>query len=232
MKIWSKKRMNLGSPDAYISLVSGLVGAFVGGFFTLKGATNAHKLALKKEETADRERMITTLMLLRTEIAGAWELFMEECGDELSKPAGGAPFLNILPVGKNPFPIFDSGPPALNLLPRELAKDVVHFYMRAKGLIATIEMNNHDYEQALQYARVLLINHAERAQKDGEEFPDEKHDQLFNGGVDFMAGQLGMGDTAEAIRSLAQELTPIVKRITTEVDELFFSLSDNQKRTN
>ena len=223
--------MNLGNPDAYISLFSGLAGAFIGGFFTLKGATNAHELALKKEEAADRERMITTLMLLRTEIASAWELFKEECGDELSQQVEGTPFLNILPIGKNPFPIFDSGPPALNLLPRELAKDVVHFYMRAKGLIAAIEMNNRDYEQALQHARVLLISHAERAQKDGEEFSDVKHDQLFNDGVEFMAGQLGMGDTADAIRSLAQELAPIVGRITTEVDELFFPLSDNQKRT-
>lgn len=224
--------MNLGSPDAYISLVSGLVGACIGGFFTLKAATNAHKFALKKEEAADRERMITTLMLLRTEIASAWELFKEECGDELSTCAEGAPFLYLLPIGKNPFPIFDSGPPALNLLPRELAKDVVQFYMRAKGLIASIEMNNRDYEQALQYARVLLMSHAERAQKDGEEFPDEKHGQLLNDGVEFMAGQLGMVDTADAIRSLAQELTPIVGRITTKVDELFFPLSDNRKRTN
>ncbi|CAH0143887.1 hypothetical protein SRABI06_00536 [Pseudomonas brassicacearum] len=76
------------------------------------------------------------------------------------------------------------------------------------------------------------MSHAERAQKDGEEFPDEKSDQLFNDGVEFMAGQLGMGDTADAIRSLAQELTPIVGRITTTVDELFFPLSDNQKWTN
>jgi hypothetical protein len=224
--------MDWGSADTYVSLASGLVGAAIGGFFTLKGATNAHELALKKEQAADRERMITTLMLLRIEISTAWEAFNEECGNELSEQDAGVPFLNILPIGKNPFPIFDSGPPALNLLPRELAKDVVRFYMGAKGLIASIEVNNRDYEQALQHARVHLLSHAERAHKDGEAFTDERHDQLFEEGVAFMAGQLGMGDTADAIRSLRQDLAPVVARITTKVDELFFPLSDDKERTN
>jgi hypothetical protein len=213
--------MGLGSADAYISMVSGLVGAVIGGLSTLHGATKAHALALKKEEAADRERMITTLMLLRIEIVGTWDLFQEECGDELLGQSEGTPFLNILPVGANPFPIFDSGPPALNLLPRELAKNIVQFYMRAKGLIAAINMNNRDYEQALQYARECVLSHAERAHNAGQAFSDEKHLEAFNDGVTFMAGQLGMGDIADSIRSLAKELAPIVQRITKEVDELF-----------
>jgi hypothetical protein len=223
--------MDWGSVDSYISLASGLLGAAIGGFFTLKGATNAHELALKKEEAADREKMITTLMLLRIEISTAWEAFNEECGNELSEQDDGVPFLNILPIGANPFPIFDSGPPALNLLPRELAKDIVRFYMGAKGLIASIEMNNRDYEQALQHARVRLLSHAERAHKHGEALSDDEHDEVFKDGVEFMAGQLGMGDTADAIRSLKQELTLVVARITTNIDELFYPLSDDKKRT-
>lgn len=213
--------MGLGSADAYISMVSGLVGAVIGGWCTLNGATKAHGLALKKEEAADRERMITTLMLLRTEIVGSWELFHEECGDELLGQTEGTPFLNILPIGANPFPIFDSGPVALNLVPRELAKNIVHFYMRAKGLIAAIEMNNRDYDQALQHARLRLLTQAERAHQAGDEVSDEAHDEVFNYSVAFMAGQLGMGDTADSIRSLTQELAPIVQRIKEEVDELF-----------
>lgn len=222
--------MDLGSADAYVSLVSGLVGAVVGGFFTLKGATNAHALAAKKEEATDRERMITTLMLLRIEISGSWDMFHEECGDELSGQPEGTPFLNILPIGANPFPIFDSGPAALNLLPRELAKDVVHFYMRAKGLIAAIEMNNRDYEQVLQYVRVQLLSHAERAHKEGRKLSDEAHDEVSNHSQAFMAGQLGMGDTADSIRSLALELAPIVLRITKEVDELVIPGLDQNNR--
>ncbi|QJI39450.1 hypothetical protein HKK52_00395 [Pseudomonas sp. ADAK2] len=218
--------MSFGSPDAYLSLVSGLVGALIGGAFTLKGATKAHELALKKEQAADKEKMITTLMLLRTEIATAWALFKYEYADELSQQAPETPYLTVFPIGASPFPIFDSAPQALNLLPSELAKDVVHFYMRAKGLIAMIEMNNRDYEQALQHARSLLLSHLERAREQNGEMPDNLRDQIFHGGVAFMAAHLGMGDTADGIRSLGQELDPIVRRITTTVDALFFPISD------
>ena len=214
--------MDLGSPDAYISLFSGLVGALIGGAFTLKGTTKAHELALKKEQAADQEKMVTTLMLLRTEISTAWALFKYEYADELSKLPPEAPYLTIFPIGASPFPIFDSAPPALNLLPSGLAKDVVHFYMRAKGLIAMIEMNNRDYEQALRHARSLLLNNLEHAHQKNHELPNEQRDQIFHGGVAFMAAHLGMGDTADGIRSLGQELEPIVQRITTSVDELFF----------
>lgn len=224
--------MDLGSPDAYISLFSGLVGALIGGAFTLKGATKAHELASKKDQAAEQEKMVTTLMLLRTEISTAWALFKHEYADELSQLAPEAPYLTIFPIGASPFPIFDSAPPALNLLPSELAKDVVHFYMRAKGLIAMIEMNNRDYEQALQHARSLLLNNLEHAHKQNRVLPNELRDQIFHGGVAFMAAHLGMGDTADGIRSLGQELEPIVQRITTRVDELFFPLSDQQTQRN
>jgi len=222
--------MDLGSPDAYLSLFTGLVGALIGGAFTLKGATKAHELALKKEQVADNEKMVTTLMLLRTEISTAWALFKDEYSDELSQQAPETPYLTIFPIGASPFPIFDSAPQALNLLPPELAKDVVHFYMRAKGLIAMIEMNNRDYEQALQHARSLLLSHLERAREQNREMTNELRDQIFHGGVAFMAAHLGMGDTADGIRSLGQELEPIVRRITTTVDALFFPISDKQER--
>lgn len=221
--------MDFGSAEMYVSLFSGLAGAGIGGFFTLKGATKAHELALKKEEAADRERMITTLMLLRTEIATAWEMFTEEYGNELSEQAPGTPFLVILPVGASPFPIFDSGPQALNLLPRELAKDIIRFYMRAKGAIAMVEINNRDYEQALQYGRSYLNDYAQRARDQGKELTDEMRQQLIETSVGFMAAQLGMGDTADGIRALGQELEPVVRRITTTVDELFIPITDRQE---
>ncbi|WP_192558426.1 hypothetical protein [Pseudomonas allokribbensis] len=224
--------MDLGSPDAYISLISGLVGALIGGAFTLKGATKAHELALKKEQAAEKEKMVTTLMLLRTEITTAWTLFKHEYADELLELKPETPYLTIFPIGASPFPIFDSAPEALNLLPADLAKDVVHFYMRAKGLIAMIQMNNRDYEEALQHARSLLLNNLEHAHKQNLELSDELRDQIFHGGVAFMAAHLGMGDTADGMRSLGQELDPVVQRVTAQVDELFFPLSDQKGHKN
>lgn len=90
--------------------------------------------------------------------------------------------------------------------------------------------HNRDYEQALQHARARLLSHAERTHELGETLSDEAHDEVFSHSVDFMAAQLGMGDAADSIRSLAQELAPIVQRITKQVDELFIPVLDKSKR--
>ncbi|AHD17263.1 hypothetical protein C163_16275 [Pseudomonas sp. FGI182] len=79
-----------------------------------------------------------------------------------------------------------------------------------------IEMNNRDYEQALQHARQLLDSHLAQDQS----MPQQLQQELFQDGVKYMAAMLGMGDCAEGIRGLARELAPVVKRITTAVDEL------------
>lgn len=208
--------MDYPSMDTLINLAVGLIGAGIGGFFTLKGAKHAHRLALEKEAVADHEKMVTTMMLLRTEISTAWQIFWDEMGNEVVAQTADEPYLAILPVGESPFPLFNSAPQALTLLPCDLAQDIVHFYMRAKGLIAMIEMNNRDYEQALQHARHLLDSHLVQ----DRDLPQQLQQELFQDGVNYMAVMLGMGDSAEGIRGLARELAPVVKRITTAVDEL------------
>ncbi|KQV10064.1 hypothetical protein ASC74_13615 [Pseudomonas sp. Root329] len=216
--------------DALVTLLSGLVGALIGGAFTLRGATKAHELALKKEAAADKEKMVTTLMLLRTEIATGWKIFKDEYVGELSQQTPDTPYLVIFPIGESPFAIFNSAPQALALLPQKLAKDIVHFYIRAKGVVAMIEMNNRDYEQALQYGRSVLANHVESARAQNTKMPEELKEQVFLEGVQFMAGQLGMSDTADGIRELGQELEPVVQRITAAVDELLVPVSGLHNR--
>lgn len=208
--------MDYPTVDTLVNLAAGLIGAGIGGFCTLKGTGHAHRLALEKEAAVNHEKMVTTLMLLRTEIATAWQIFWDEIGSDMLAQTEEEPYLAIFPVGEPPFPLFNSAPQALSLLPCDLAKDIVHFYMRAKGLIAMIEMNNRDYEQALQHARHLLDSYL-RLDRNLPQLQQQEH---FQDGVNYMAAMLGMGDTAEGIRALARELAPVVKRITTAVDEL------------
>ena len=208
--------MDCPSIDTLVNFAAGLIGAGIGGFCTLKGTQQAHKLALKKEAEADHEKMVTTLMLLRTEIVAAWQIFHDEVGSEVLAQTADEPYLGIFPIGESPFPLFNSAPQALTLLPCDLAQDIVHFYMRAKGLVAMIEMNNRDYEQALQHARHLLESHLAQER----DMSEQLQQQLFQGGVEYMASMLAMADNAEGMRELAREISPLVERITTTVDDL------------
>lgn len=219
--------MAYGSPDAYISMISGLVGALIGGFFTLKAAIFTHHQVMRKEEAAEKEKMLTTLMLIRTEVATAWKLVKDEYANQLLDLRPDTPYLTFFPLGASPFPIFDSGPQALNLLPQALANDVVKFYLRAKGLIAMIELNNRSYHQALEHGRSLLTRYTEQAREQGRVLPDDMRDEIFNGGTEYMASHIGMSDTANGMRALCLELEIVVNRITVKVNELFFPPSDH-----
>lgn len=212
--------MDYPSIDTLVNFAAGLVGAGIGGLCTFKGTKYAHRLAVNKEAAAEHEKMVTTLMLLRTEITTAWRIFWGEIGTEMIKQAPGTPYLSVFPIGESPFPIFNSAPQALNLLPRELAKDIVHFYMRAKGLIAMIQMNNRDYEQTLQHARHVLYSYLARAREQDRDLPEKLQQEIFQSSVNYMAAMLGMGSLADGMRGLARELDPLVKRITTAVDAL------------
>ncbi len=222
--------MDFPSADTFVNFAAGLIGAAIGGYCTLLGAEKAHALATKKEADAEHERMVSTLMLLRTEIETAWTIYRTEYADDLLKLPDGEPYLTGFPIGESPFSIFNSAPQALNLLPRDLAKDVVHFYMRAKGLIAMIEMNNQDYEQALQHGRRQLTAQMEQASQRYQQLSEEDQQQAFQSGVEFMAALQGMGGTPGIMRDLTRELEPVVQRITAAVDELLVPTKGNKLR--
>lgn len=212
--------MDLPSADTLVNLVAGLIGAAIGGYCTLLGTEKSHALATKKEADAEHERMVSTLMLLRTEIEAAWNIYRKEYADDLLRLPEGQPYLTGFPIGESPFSIFNSAPQALNLLPRELAKDIVHFYMRAKGLIAMIEMNNHDYEQALQHGRKQLAAILDQARLQNRPLQEEAQQRAFMDGVEFMAALQGMDGTPDVMRDLTRELEPVVQRITEAVDQM------------
>jgi hypothetical protein len=211
--------MDLPSTEMLVNLAAGIGGALIGGFCTLIGTEHAHKLTQEKEEIANKERLVTTLMLLRTEIDTAWGILKGELEAELLSKQAGTPYLDIFPIGDSPFSIFNSAPQALNQLPRNLAQDIVYFYMRAKGLIAMIQMNNQDLEQALQDARNQLNACFEQVWSQGGTISEAQQKQIFEGRLDHMAALLGMARTADAIRGLTQELEPVVARITLAVDK-------------
>lgn len=212
--------MYIPSADTLMNFAAGLIGAAIGGYCTLRGTEKAHALATKKEADADHERMVSTLMLLRTEIETAWTIYTNEYAAELLKLPDETPYLTGFPIGESPFSIFNSAPQALNLLPRDLAQDIVHFYMRAKGLIAMIEMNSHDYEQALQHGRKQLTSLLDHGRQQSIEVPPELKEQAFREGIQYMAALQGMDGTAAVMQSLTHELEPVVRRIIAAVDDL------------
>ncbi|WP_405124408.1 hypothetical protein [Pseudomonas alloputida] len=208
------------------SLVTALLGAFIGGYFTMRAtrktferselaAKNAREIADQKAHIDRQVIVYNTSQLILVELATAWDLYSEEYAKELIELEEGSPYVTVWPIGQAPFPLFDSAPECLAELPPEITKQIIRFYMRAKGIISMVEMNNADSERALDHARTEMLRHQSELAKQSrsaEELAGKLQEFYENESIR-VAKLIGMGSTADAM-----------KRVTAEVDSLVTDL--------
>ena len=200
-----------------------LGGAIVGGLFTMwatlvtqKGESKrTDKVRREDQAKLDNERQLVlanTATLILVEITTAWNVYRDEYADELKQLPDGAPYFCIFPIGDNSFPVFDSVPACLAQLPTEISQQIVRFYMRAKGLVSMINMNNIDTERAREYANAQLQkHHGETAAVSMSE--TEKADEIstrYDQDATRMALLIGMDTTAEGLKGLTSEIEALV----------------------
>lgn len=201
--------------------ISALIGAVVGGVLTMKATMMAHQLESKRISAEQNTILKNTLCLLKEELITAWKIYKEEYADELLALDDKTPYLNIFPIGANTFPIYDSAPSCLANAPPEITRDIIRIYMRIKGLITMVEVNNADFDKACEYGR----NETERLRATIPQtapIPNKEYVQLlqssFENHRNVQASLLGMASTTEALKSLTKEIASTLESVTIKID--------------
>lgn len=204
------------SKEVFIALAA----AYIGARATSRATTKAHEYAMKKTKNDEVEITSNTLRLIEAELTTAWSIYMLEYGEELLPLPEDVPYINILPIGDNPFPIYDSAPSCLANVDPQVSAKIVRIYMRTKGLISMINLNNADCQAvyiAGRYATQNLVNKAisegQAINEDGARKLNEYHDFY----VQQEAKKLGMGGTANGMKSLTVELNELLSAIKTDI---------------
>lgn len=191
-------------------LISALVGAVIGGMFTSRATTKAHRLDRLTEAVAEDERTRRTLKMIDTEMAAAWDIYQFEYLTELQELGDDEPYFATLPIGENPFVVYESMAPQLANVPEDLASKIVRLYMRTKGLVKSIEMNNKDNEIVIESARNEWKRQLDRIHGISHDLTQdqvqERLSEVFNLEQIRVANQLGMGQTANALKTLSKEI--------------------------
>ncbi|WEJ70349.1 hypothetical protein [Pseudomonas sp. PSE14] len=211
----------LKSHDGFGNFLTGLIGAAIGGFFTLKGAEKAHILE-QENARADEDKLLdNTLAMLKVEINSAWEIYWIEYGKDLVELDDTEPLLSTFPIGEDPFTIFNSAPEALAMAPREIAKDIVYFYMRAKGLVAMVKENSSDTEECRRYAfdSMMQKRHDPAFLELTNDAFAKKLEEHYVACIDEMSARLLMVSTATGMKILTQELKEVVERLNNSIDK-------------
>ncbi|WP_312960132.1 hypothetical protein [Stutzerimonas nitrititolerans] len=201
-------------------LLSAFLGALVGGFFSLCAARHSYRLAAEEKALSEATLLRDTAKLVIAEITTAFEIYMAEYGSELLEHPPGAPYVSILPIGANPFPVYDSAPACLSRLDPDLAASLVRLYLRAKGLIRMIELNNRDAERARDYGEEKLRHYAHAIATPPDEAATQQLQELFDTEVLNNAEILGMGSTADGMRGVTSEIQLLLASVQSRVAAL------------
>lgn len=200
-----------------------LAAAYIGARATSKATIRSHELSTQKSKNEGTETTHNTLRLIRAELTTAWDIYMYEYGKGLLLTPEDSPYIYMLPIGDNPFPIYDSAPPCLANVDPVLSAKIVRIYMRTKGLITMIKLNNSDCQTVYNAGRFATQNLIRQAIADGVVVDEEgarKLNDYHNFYVEQEAKQLGMGGTANGMKHLTGELEVLLNNIKKDIDQL------------
>ena len=207
----------LFSTEVFIALTA----AYIGARATSKATTKAHNYSINKSKHDELETTRNTLKLIKVELTSAWEIYFSEYGSDLLELQDGEPCTDIFPIGENPFPIYDSAPSCLANIDPQLSAKIIRSYMRVKGLISMINLNNADCKIAFSAGRNATQELANRAIAEGIEINEDltKNLDKYHDYYSIQeARKLRMDQTAHAMKLLTIELRDLLSTVSTDID--------------
>lgn len=129
--------------EQMVSAAPALVGAVIGGLFTLRAAKKAAQREADKERRADEKIVQNLLDALGVEIQALWGFHMKRIGTNVEKLPAGQPLLQYYPLTQDYFTIYNSNASAIgSVKDDELRKAIVITYNKCKKVVDGFKYNN------------------------------------------------------------------------------------------
>jgi len=121
---------------------SGLIGAVIGGLFTLWGTLIEGNRERKTKEDDLLTKKINILKGVKTEIELITALYNQRMNSHINNYKDGQILDVYFLITQNNFVFYESNAEFISELDENVLKDVVRFYITAKSLIDTFNTNN------------------------------------------------------------------------------------------
>ncbi|BEN01845.1 hypothetical protein SMETH2_19760 [Serratia marcescens] len=136
------------------NLISGLLGAVIGGLFTLWGTLIEGRRQNKSQELAALEKRKHVLVGVRSEITTLLEIYRDRVYDKIEAHQDGNVFNIIFPITQNNFIFYEQNALALSCVSEATLRETVRFYGSAKSLVDSYKMNNDALRQIEEVATI------------------------------------------------------------------------------
>jgi len=144
--------------------IIGVIGAFIGGFFTLVGTLVAHSLENSRNIAIENRSLKGVLQAFHTELKTLWERYSVTAGSKLECLQDRDPLLMYWPITQDYFTIYSSNAGRIGEIEDpELRSLIVAAYTKGRGLVDSFRMNN---EMNSRYEHFMVMANATRSQND------------------------------------------------------------------
>lgn len=203
------------------SAFTALLGAISGGLLANRTAKSTQKSASNSAALEKLNGIRNSLILIRIELDSAWNLYQKEFAPELMTLPEGHAYMTNWSIGKGTFIIYDSMPQFLAEISSNVSGKVVQIYMRIKGLVSMIELNN-SYFDIANRSKVHYIDSVMESKKvQNQEISVDFSERLSASAgalMEWEGVKLGMGELADALKALTTELASSYEEVMTGID--------------
>lgn len=125
------------------SLFIGLVGALMGGGFSLWATKKSHDFTSKREIAREERIIISLQQAIYDEVETLWESYMKGMGVQIEALQENQPMLAIYPVTQEYFTVYAGNSFLIGRIDdHDLRRSIISSYTKAKALLDSYRMNN------------------------------------------------------------------------------------------
>jgi hypothetical protein len=175
--------------------ITALIGAFVGGLFTLKGVEKEAEITKQKTSKETLELQLSVLKGIKCEITILFSLYNQRMRSALDNLKSDEPFLYIFPVGDDNFTFYENNANEVAKLSDDSRESIISIYIYARSLIETYKANN-------KFVDEYLTAMIEIKKNDNDRF----YVEIFNQKRQLLATY------AQSIKKIDAEVTEVIKK--------------------
>lgn len=183
-----------------IGFIGALIGAGIGGYFTLKATKDS--FAHQKQEAEENEKILiqSLLQAIHDEAETVFDRYQETMGINLENLSEGQGLTLFYPLESDYFPIYNGNTSTIGRIPNnDIRKQIIKTYTLLKGMVDSFRFNNH------------LLHKYEYSWKLCNETPNEINEQHKIAHYDVL---IEYGKTLkEAHKNLKQEIAILLRTL-------------------
>lgn len=200
-------------PEWLSSFITALIGALVGGLFTLFAVDREIKITRKQEEKDAIELQIFVLKGIKSEISILFKLYNKRMKGHIEEIEPGKMFLLGFPIGDDNFTFYEQNAKLIAKLNDGPRDSIIDIYTHARSLIQSFKGNN---QLIVEHENILL------GMANGNNNV-EFYQRLYN------AKQEVMIDYAQGIKAIDGEVRQSIYNGFTNIDQEIARLEDKLK---